>query len=182
MANTIVKRTQLEHYMDVGSAETPQWARMGDGWSKFDDATSAQTESTKYINMDTESTDTTSYKTAYNFECDLMYSDPTIKKVYEIYKNRKVLGDCLVKILTVEKFNAASGGGYVARMETCAVAPSGTSENNNKMKLSGAFNGLGDPVIGKFAPASSGGGGTFTADTAEAASANSESKAVNTEE
>ena len=81
----------------------------------------------------------------------------------------------------MEKFNAVSGGGYVARMETCAVAPSGTSENNNKMKLSGAFNGLGDPVIGKFAPATSG-GGTFTADTAEAASANSESKAVNTEE
>ena len=74
MSNTIVKRTQLEHYMDVSSSETPQWARMGDGWSKFDDATSAQTESTKYINMDTESTDTTSYKTAYNFECDLMYS------------------------------------------------------------------------------------------------------------
>lgn len=168
MSNTIVKRTQLEHYMDVSSSETPQWARMGDGWSKFDDATSAQTESTKYINMDTESTDTTSYKTAYNFECDLMYTDPTIKKVYEIYKNRKVLSDCLVKILTVEKFNAVSGvdNGYVARMETCAVAPSGTSETNNKMKLSGAFNGLGDPVIGKFVP-SSGGGGTFTADTKE---------------
>ena len=51
MSNTIVKRTQLEHYMDVSSSETPQWARMGDGWSKFDDATSAQTESTKYIKI-----------------------------------------------------------------------------------------------------------------------------------
>lgn len=146
---SIVKRTEIEHYMNLGTEDKPLWTRMGDGWTKFDDGTSAQTESTKYINMDTASTDTTSYNVSYSFELDLMYADPTIKRVYEIYKNRKVLGECEVDILTVEKFNGNSNEGYVARKETVAVAPSGTSENNNKMKMSGNLNGKGDPVIGK---------------------------------
>lgn len=162
----IVKRTEIRHYMDLGSTETPKFTRMGDGWTKFDDATSANTESTKYINMDTEQTDTTSYNVSYAFEADLMYEDETIKRAYQIYKQRKVLSECNVRILTVEMFNGDMTEGYNAYLETLSVAPSGISENNNKMKLSGNFNGQGDPVFGKFIPNESG-GGTFTAEDGE---------------
>ena len=160
----VVKRTQLEHYMNLGTSENPQWSRMGTGWSKVDDGTSAKTESVKYINMDTESTDTTSYNVSYPFELDLMYADPTIKKVYDIYKDRMTLGDCEVEMLTVEKFNGTAEAGFVARKEVVAIAPSGTSENNNKMRMSGNLNGKGDPVKGKFKPDDKG-SGVFTPDT-----------------
>ncbi len=161
--NPIAKRTEIEHYMNLGTSEAENWTRMGDGWTKVDDGTSAKTESVKYINQDVESTDTTSYNGTYSFECDLMYADPTIKKAYEIYKDRLTLGDCEVEMLTVEKFNGTAEGGFVARKETVAVAPSGISENNNKMKMSGALNVKGNPVKGKFIPDGKG-SGAFTAD------------------
>ncbi len=162
--NSIVKRTQIRHYMDLGTADKPKYTRMGDGWTKFDDSSSAQTESTKYINMDTQQEDTTSYKVAYAFECDLMYSDPTIKEIYRIYKDRKVLSECEKKVLTVDMFDGNETDGYNAYLETLAVAPSGITENNNKMKMSGNFNGKSDPIHGKFIP--DGNGGTFTPSTA----------------
>lgn len=164
--NAIAKRTEIEHYMDIGTSEKPEYARMGDGWTKVDDGTSAQTESVKYINQDVTSTDTTSYNGTYSFECDLMYADPTIKKLYEIYKDRRTLGDCEVDMVTVEKWNGDKSAGFVARKETVAIAPSGISENNNKMRISGALNVKGDPVKGKFVPDDKG-GGTFTADAAD---------------
>ncbi len=43
--NAIAKRTEIEHYMNIGTSEMPEYARMGDGWTKVDDGTSAQTES-----------------------------------------------------------------------------------------------------------------------------------------
>ena len=164
----IAKRTQIEHYMNLGEDASPSWVRMGEGWTKVDDGTSAQTESVKYINQDVSSTDTTSYNGTYSFECDLMYADPTIKKAYEIYKDRKTLGDCELEMLTVERFNGTDEGGFVARKELIAVAPSGISENNNKMRMSGNLNVKGDPVKGKFVPDSKG-SGTFTPDTEAAA-------------
>lgn len=161
----IAKRTQIEHYMNLGKTDSPNWTRMGEGWTKVDDGTSAQTESVKYINQDVSSTDTTSYNGTYSFECDLMYEDPTIKKAYEIYKDRLTLGDCELEMLTVERFNGSDTEGFVARKEIIAVAPSSISENNNKMRMSGNLNVKGDPVKGKFVPDSKG-SGTFTADTA----------------
>ncbi len=157
----IVKRTEIEHYMNTGTSSEPMWVRMGDGWTQLDDASSAQTESKKYINMDTEQTDTTSYNVSYNFNCDLMYADATIKKVYDIYKQRKVLSDCNVEMLTVERFNGDATSGYNAYLETLAVAPSGITESSNKMQIAGALNGQSDPTFGTFVPNSSG-GGTFT--------------------
>ena len=151
--------------MNIGSESSESWARMGDGWTKFDDGSSAKTDSVKYINMDTESTETVSYNVSYPFECDLMYGDPTIKKAYTVYKERKTLKDCEVDILTVEKFNGDDSLGYVAYKETVAIAVSGTSENNNKMKLSGNFNGKSDPIKGKFVPDGKG-SGTFTKNSA----------------
>lgn len=161
--NNIVKRTQMIPYMDMGTDESPKYVQMGTGWTKFDDNSSAQTESTKYINMDTEQEDTTSYKVSYSFECDLMSSEETIKRIYRAYKDRKVLSECEVKVATVDMFDGDKASGYTAYLDTLAIAVSGISENNNKMQMSGALNGKGDPIKGKFIPDGEG-GGTFTPD------------------
>lgn len=171
----IVKRTQIQHFMELMVDSTAKLVRMGNGWTKFDDSSSAQTESTKYINMDTEQEDTTSYKVSYAFECDLMASEETIKHVYRSYKDRKILSDCEVKIVSVDMFDGNKESGYTAYMDTLAIAVSGTSENNNKMKMSGSFNGKGDPVKGKFIPDESGESGTFTPDSVSASANASES-------
>lgn len=157
---SIVKRPEIEHYMS--SSESGPWQRMGEGWIKFDDSSTAQTESVKYINQNTQTEDTTSYKVAYSFECDLMYADPTIKDVYRLYKDRKILDECDRYVLTVEKFDGNKESGFNAYLEKLSIAPSGISESSNRMRISGNFNGKGDPVKGKFVPDENG-GGTFTA-------------------
>lgn len=160
----IAKRTEQEHYMNLGTTGSPDFQRMGDGWTKVDDGTTAKTESVKYINMDTEATDTTGYTVSYPFECDLMYADPTIKKAYDIHKDRKILGECEVEMLTVDKFDGNKTDGFTARLETVAIAVSSISENNNKMRMTGALNGKSDPIKGKV-KFGEGGKVTFTPDT-----------------
>ena len=66
----LVMRTQIIPTMNLGTETAPDWAVCGRGWKKFSESPNAQTESVKYINMESEATDTTSYSPKYAFECD----------------------------------------------------------------------------------------------------------------
>lgn len=99
-----------------------------------------------------------------------MYTDKTIKRVYEIAKDRKVGSEAVVDVLIVDKFETTgTEGEYVARRESLAVAVS-SLDGTKKMSMSGNLNGQGDGVKGKFVPAVSpaegASAGTFTADSA----------------
>jgi hypothetical protein len=160
----IAMRTDVEIYMDTSATTTPTWTRCGDGWKKFAENPNAQTESVKYINQSSETTDTTSYSPQYSFECDLMYTDSTIKKVYDIAKNRETGSNAVVTILVVDKFDpGVSTGTYVARKETLAVAVT-SLDGEKKMAMSGNLNGQGDGVKGVFTPASGETPASFVAD------------------
>lgn len=161
----LVKRTQIIPAMNLGTETNPDWTVCGKGWTKFSESPNAQTESTKYINMESETTDTTSYSPKYSFECDLMASEKTIKKVYDIAKGRKTGSDCVLPFLIIDKFDPVSGqtGKYVAWRENLAVAVS-SIDGEKKMKMSGDLNGQGDTVKGTAAIGNDG-KITFTPDT-----------------
>lgn len=143
----LVKRTQIILAMNLGTETTPDWAVCGRGWRKFSESPNAQTESVKYINMESETTDTTSYSPKYAFECDLMASERTIKEIYSIAKGRKTGSDCVRPFLVIDKFDRVDNGGYVAWYEKLAVAVS-SIDGDKKMTVSGDLNAQGDTVKG----------------------------------
>src|SRR5574344_2081264 len=150
----IAMRTDIEVYMDTSSTETPTWTRCGNGWKKFAESPNAQTESTQYINAASETKDTVSYAPQYSIECDLMYTDDTIKNVYVIAKDRKTGSNAVVTVLIVDKFDpGASEGTYVARKKQLSVEIT-SLDGQKKMSMTGNLNGQGDGVKGIFTPAS----------------------------
>lgn len=143
----LVMRTQIIPAMNLGTETAPDWAVCGRGWKKFSESPNAQTESVKYINMESEATDTTSYSPKYAFECDLMASERTVKEVYSIAKGRKTGSDCVRPFLVIDKFDPVGDGGYVAWYEKLAVAVS-SIDGDKKMTVSGDLNAQGDTVKG----------------------------------
>lgn len=173
----LVTRTMIIPAMNLGTEETPDWAVCGDGWTKFSESPNAQTESVKYINMESETTDTTSYSPKYSFECDLMASERSIKKVYDIAKGRKTGSECVLPFLIIDKFDrvgAENENKFVAWYEKLAVAVS-SIDGEKKMKMSGDLNSQGDTVKGT-ATIDKSGNITFTPDN-EASAANAETPA-----
>lgn len=150
--NSAVSRTKIIPFINLAPAdsETPQYEKCGYGWKAFSENPNAQTESTKYINMESETTDTTSYSPQYSFECDLMSSEPTIKEIYSIAKERKTYGDCVREFVIVDAFNKvdSAANAYVAWKENLAVAVT-SIDGDKKMSISGNLNGQGDTVKGK---------------------------------
>lgn len=154
----IAMRTDIWVFLNTGDNDSPVWTRCGDGWKKFAENPNAQTDSALYINQLSETTDTVSYSPQYSFECDLMFGDETIKKVYSIAKDRKTGNDAVVDMLIVDAFEKLSGDTYNARRENLAVAVS-SIDGQKKMSMSGNLNSQGDGVKGIFNPETK----TFTA-------------------
>lgn len=163
----IAMRTQIIPYLNLGTTNEPVWVQCGDGWRKFSENPNAQTESEQYINQASETTDTVSYSPQYSFECTLMYTDPTIKKVYDIAKNRKTGSDAVLDFLIVDAFDIGADKSATAYRESLAVAVT-SIDGQKKMTMSGNLNGQGDGVKGKFVkatnPAEGESAGTFTPD------------------
>ncbi len=151
-ANLIVTRPDIMVFMNIGTADSPIWERCGKGWKKFAENPNAQTEPTQYINDASETIDTVSYSPQYSFECDLMPNQPTIKKVYDIAKDRKTGSEAVIDVLIVDTFEKDEQGAYTARRENLAVAVS-SLDGTKKMAMSGNLNGQGDGVKGTFVPA-----------------------------
>ena len=161
LSEGVVQRTDIVPYMNTSKEETPTWSQMGAGWTKFSESPNAQTKSKKYINEKTERESVTRYKPKFDFEADLMHADPTIKKVYDIQRNRETGAGAIVDILVVDKFESEEPSeGYAARRMKLAVSVSSV-DGDDDMTISGSLNGQGDDIKGKFVTSTS----TFTANS-----------------
>ena len=120
--NKIAMRPDVVHYLN-GSL-------CGAGWTKFAEYPGANTEETLYINMTTASSETTDYSAYYEFEADLMYTEPSIMAVYNIAANRKIGEEALLTHVKVDTFSGQSW------QESVAVAVT-SFDGEKKMKMKG---------------------------------------------
>ncbi len=157
----VIMRPDVIPFMNLGTDKEPTWEQCGDGWKKFSENPNAQTETTQYINQASETTDTVSYSPQYSVEIDLMYDKPTIKKVYDIAKNRLTGDAATVDMCIVDSFRKKEDGKYYARREKLAVAITNI-DGTKKMSMTGNLNCQGDGVSGEFDIENK----TFTADGA----------------
>ena len=154
------QRTDILHFMDVTDAEgvTPEaegdtvWCQMGVGWTAMTESPSAQSKERKFINEKSKRKNITSYAPSIAFEALLMFLNPVIRKVYDIYTKRKTGTAAVVPMVTVDAFDTAVGGYYPARKGKYAVEVS-SCDDDDDMIIKGNFNGQGDEAIGWFDPA-----------------------------
>ncbi len=138
------QRTDILHFMDVTDAEgvTPEaeddtvWCRMGVGWTTMTESPSAQSKERKFINEKSKRKNITSYAPSIAFEALLMFLNPAIRKVYDIYTKRKTGTAAVVPMVTVDAFDT--------EVSSC--------DDDDDMIIKGNFNSQGDEDIGWFDP------------------------------
>ena len=128
------------------------WCQMGVGWQTMTESPSAQTKPRKFINEKSERKNIARYSPSFAFEALLMFLNPAIRKVYDIYTKRKTGTAAVVPMVTVDAFDTAVGGYYPARKGKYAVEVS-SCDDDDDMIIKGNFNGQGDEAIGWFDPA-----------------------------
>ncbi|MGI6663883.1 MAG: hypothetical protein ACOX3W_00430 [Christensenellaceae bacterium] len=154
-----VIRYNIADYMNVGTTESPEWALMGFGYNSLDENPSATVDSKAYISDKSATGTITGYANNFAFDTDLIESDDTIEKLYEIGTRQATGADAQVEYLRVELFKAAEGGGKPARLFTTAVEVSSISgAGTETVHVSGNLHQVGDFKEGTFDPT----GKTFT--------------------
>ncbi len=148
----IVQRHQFADYLNVAeSGETEDYRLMGTGFTTLNESPSAQTETKKYVNEKSSTTNITSYETQFNFESDLISDQECITTLYGIARNHLVGADAQRDYVRVELWNPVSGSTtqFTARKFTVSVEVSEISGETD-MNVNGNLNAVGDPVDGVF--------------------------------
>ena len=80
-----------------------------------------------------------------------MFNNPAVRKIYDIYKQRKTGTDAVVTMITVDAFEPVNNGYYPAYKGNYAVEVS-SCDDDDDMIIKGNLNGQGDEAIGWFNP------------------------------
>ena len=149
------QRTDILHFMDVTAKAENQgsevYHQLGAGWMVMTESPSAQTKERKFINEKSARKSIARYAPTFAFETMLMFNDPAVRLVYDIYTQRKTGSSTVVTMITVDKFDKAVSEYYPARKGKYAVEVS-SCDDDDDMIIKGNFNGQGDEAIGWFNP------------------------------
>lgn len=149
------QRTDILHFMDVSPKDTAAgsevYQQLGAGFTAVTESPSAQTKERKYINEKSSRKNITSYAPSFSFETLLMFNNPAVRKIYDIYKQRKTGTDAVVSMVTVDAFEPVNNKYYPAYKGKYAVEVS-SCDDDDDMIIKGNLNGQGDEKIGWFNP------------------------------
>lgn len=150
----VVKRHQYADYLNVGTAGKEDFVLMGAGFTTLDENPSAQSESTKYVNEVSASSEVVGYETSFPFEAEQIADEKAIDALYKVGRNHLVGTVAMFDYIRVELWNKASGSGasatsFEARKFVVSAEISSIS-GENKQIIAGNLNTVGDPVLGTF--------------------------------
>ena len=150
---TNVKRSLMRHFLNIGTAETPNWALIGNGVSELTVSYNPQTEDHAYIHEDTPTTDLDSYKPSFPVSMVAKKGGPVFDYVDEKRIARAVGENAKTEVLTVYLYKDASTGAYPAEKSNCTVQIDdfgGEGAKTATINYTVSMNG--DPVQGTFNP------------------------------
>lgn len=154
MANTTTenkaKRSQYYTFLNIGTSESPEWAREGKFASELTTQMNPQTTTTQDVTQDTADTDITGYQPSIGLSKSVSKTDPTFEFINDIRKKRKILSDAYSQILNVDVFNENSDGSYPAELQDVSIQiDSFGGPASNPLTIGYTYNYRGDPVTGK---------------------------------
>ncbi len=156
----IVKRADRQHYLNVGTAGSPVWSLIGEGFTEFTESKNAVSYQRRYIHETTKRTDVTGYAPVIDYEFEVYSGNPVIEKI-RLITDRELIGpDARVEIITVDLFDETETSGvYSAVKREYSVIPDECGEGSDTLCYTGSMKAVGDVVIGTFVRST----GTFTA-------------------
>lgn len=154
MANTTTenkaKRSQLYTFLNIGTNETPDWAREGKFASELTAQMNPQTSTTQDVTQDTAETDITGYQPSIGLSKSVSKTDPTFAFINEIRRKRKILSDAYSQILNVDVFNPNEDGSYPAELQNVSIQiDTFGGPASDPLTIGYTYNYRGDPVPGK---------------------------------
>ncbi len=134
----LVKRSDKISFMNVGTAEAPNFVRM----RKFTDISTSKNPveyNRQYVDEEGEDTDVTGYSEEKGYAFDQYTNNPVHEKIIKITEDELTGDDAKVEILTVDKSDEVSEGVYGARLRTYAVVPDANGDGTEAYTYSGSF-------------------------------------------
>ena len=150
MANAAVKMVQRHQrlaFMNTGTAEAPEFARM----TKFTSMTNNKNPkeyARQYVDRPSEDTDVVGYSPAIDYSFDRHTSTPVHDRIAAIHDGELTGSEALVEILIVDLFTAADSGACEARKRTYAVIPSADGDGTDALVYSGSLKSKSEIVVG----------------------------------
>lgn len=154
MAGTMVKRSQMAHFLNVEPKEsTPTWARFAEGHESLSTSYNPETETTQYIHQDTGTTYLKNYALSIDTTQIAHKGDAIFDFVDDLSFRLAVAGDSITDYLEVRIYNATGSDLTAIPARLFKVAVSVTSEGDaatDPLSREYTLSAQGDPVPGTF--------------------------------
>lgn len=137
MAEKLVKRSDKIAFMNVGTAEAPDFQRM----RKFTEISTSKnpTEySRHYVDEEGETTDVTGYSEEKSYAFDQYADNAVHEKIATITDNELTGDEATVEVLVVDK-SKVDGEGFEARKRSYAVVPDSDGDSTDAYTYSGSL-------------------------------------------
>ena len=150
---SIVKRADRQHYMNTGTAQSPVWSQIGEGFTEFKESKNAVSYQRRYIHEATKRTDVTGYAPVIDYELEIYSDNPVIEKIRTITDHELIGDSAKVDVVSVDLFDeTAATGYYTATRRAYSVIPDECGEGTDALCYTGTMKAVGDIVLGKFNP------------------------------
>lgn len=155
----LVARAEMLSYMNTGTAETPAYELIGEGFTSMAESKNPKEYSRQYVHERTERTDIIGYAPSIAYSADTYTNNPVIAKVRKVTDEELIGTDAQVDIVSVNTFEGTAGA-YVAYKRTYAIIPDAKGDGVEALIYSGNFKAVSDIVKGTWNDTTK----TFTAD------------------
>lgn len=146
-----IKRYDRQYYLNVGDADKPVWAIVGEGFLRFEEKKNAKTVYRRYFHAEDIIGDNEGYSAEIIYEAEVVKGSPTICKISEI-TNREQTGACaVVDVLAVDRFDDGGlPGAYKAYLRSYSVIPDSVGEGGEALRISGRLVANGEIRVGQY--------------------------------
>ncbi len=150
-SRNVTKRHEFADYLNIQTAETPEFVLMGTGFTTLDENPGAQTSKKKYVNEKASSSSITSYETKFPFESDLIIQQEAVLALYHVGRNHYTGSDAEFQYVRVELWDKVENKAneFAARLFTVSTEITSIS-GEDEIAVAGNLNAVGDPVNGTF--------------------------------
>lgn len=148
-----VKRSDIKHFLNTGTTETPVWSLVGDGVTTAAIQYNPQTTEETYIHQVTGTTMVESYKPTMPVEATAVKGDAAFDYVDNLRKTRAVLDEAKGEVVNVWLYETPTGSAYPAERQAVNISiEEFGGDGGQSGKISYTLNYVGDPVLGTFNP------------------------------
>ena len=160
--NKLILRAQKRAYANTGTAVSPVYNLIGEGFTDLSQSKNAKEYSRKYVHEKSERSDVVGYAPSISYSFDMYSGDPVCEKIAKISDEEKIGEDAHIDIVVAHLWDE-SDGKCRAFKRTYAVIPDSDGSGTEALIYTGTLKAVGEITKGWFDEQEK----TFTADDSD---------------